>query len=489
MLLEQLTNQRQLGFSSSGILRGYFDPDEVELMIDEGLFKKVEEGMDIRTATPTDKGVTYFSSIINSLRENKRTGDSARAKIAGIKYFYNTRLGETRYQMADGSLLCKDVPIARTGKQLYSEHDLPDLIPDSDGEIVVERTPEEVFDEATMASFEGMSVTILHPENEQGDVIFINPENWRGRAVGHLQNNRRGEGGQSDLMVTDLIIKDREAIDYINNGLCEVSCGYEAKYQQLAPGKARQYLIRGNHVALVPKGRAGNRCKIGDTDTMATPKQNWLIRLKRAIKTGDADTASELLENAPASVTGDEGEGSLPKAINITVNPQQPLPDKDPEMGGQHTGDSDDDLKTLLKALLAKLDGSPVGNNAETPAKEPVGDADSEKDEEESTVTGDAAYRAELIIPGLDLSKKTKPTAFMREVLSSADKGLVRRIVGDADVDKLPKSAVNMAFNAVSELAKSRNIQTRTVDNFRQTANTIAELNKQNREFWSNRKG
>lgn len=222
---------------------------------------------------------------------------------------------------------------------------------------------------------------------------------------------------------------------------------------------------------------------------MATPKQNWLTRLKRAIKTGDADTASELLENAPASVTGDEGEGSLPKAINITVNPQQPLPDKDPEMGGQPTGDGDDDLKTLLKALLAKLDANPVGDNAEPPAKEPVGDADSEKDEEEAVVTGDAAYRAELIMPGLDLSKKTKPTAFMREVLSTADKGLVRMVVGDADVNKLPKSAVNMAFNAVSELAKSRNTQTRTVDSFRQTANTIADLNKQNREFWSNRKG
>ncbi|HER1288875.1 TPA: hypothetical protein VJI20_004414 [Salmonella enterica subsp. enterica serovar Elomrane] len=32
-----------------------------------------------------------------------------------MKYFFNTRLGETRYQLADGSLLCKDVPIGRTG--------------------------------------------------------------------------------------------------------------------------------------------------------------------------------------------------------------------------------------------------------------------------------------------------------------------------------------------------------------------------------------
>lgn len=45
-----------------------------------------------------------------------------------MKYFFNTRLGETRYQLADGSLLCKDVPIGRTGKQLYGAADLHRLL-------------------------------------------------------------------------------------------------------------------------------------------------------------------------------------------------------------------------------------------------------------------------------------------------------------------------------------------------------------------------
>ncbi|EPC8025150.1 DUF2213 domain-containing protein, partial [Shigella flexneri] len=66
--------------------------------------------------------------------------------------------------------------------------------------------------------------------------------------------------------------------------------------------------ITGNHVALVPKGRAGNRCAIGDRDTMANQKKNWWNRMRAAIKTGDADTMNELVESAPASVTGDEGD-------------------------------------------------------------------------------------------------------------------------------------------------------------------------------------
>lgn len=78
-----------------------------------------------------------------------------------MKYFFETRLGETRYRLADGSLLCKDVPIGRTGKQLYGADDLPKLKPDKFGEIVVTRSPEQVFHPATLASFEGMSISIL----------------------------------------------------------------------------------------------------------------------------------------------------------------------------------------------------------------------------------------------------------------------------------------------------------------------------------------
>ncbi|STK52842.1 putative phage-like protein [Escherichia coli] len=55
--------------------------------------------------------------------------------------------------------------------------------------------------------------------------------------------------------------------------------------------------------------------------------------MRAAIKTGDADTMNELVESAPASVTGDEGD--LPQGVNLNINlsPQQPLPDKAPEMG------------------------------------------------------------------------------------------------------------------------------------------------------------
>ncbi|MDN4552603.1 hypothetical protein QWO81_24100, partial [Salmonella enterica subsp. enterica serovar Typhimurium] len=71
-------------------------------------------------------------------------------------------------------------------------------------------------------------------------------------------------------------------------------------------------------VALVPKGRAGNRCAIGDRDTMANQKKSWWTRMRTAIKTGDSDTMNELLDSAPAAVTGDEGD--LAGGVNLNIN-------------------------------------------------------------------------------------------------------------------------------------------------------------------------
>lgn len=59
------------------------------------------------------------------------------------------------------------------------------------------------------------------------------------------------------------------------------------------------------------------------------------------------------------------------------------------------------------------------------------------------------------------------------------------------DIRKLPKQSVDMAFNAVSEIAKGRNTRSTTGDAQRPNMGmtSIASLNKQNADFWSNRKG
>ena len=91
-------------------------------------------------------------------------------------------------------------------------------------------------------------------------------------------------------------------------------------------------------------------------------------------------------------------------------------------------------------------------------------------------------------MPGIDLKQKMKPTAFKRHVLASADQALVRQIVGDAAIKQLPKAQIEMAFTAVSELAKGRNIQAnRTIDAASKTSTSNAVINQQNKDFWSKR--
>ncbi|HBD3031013.1 TPA: DUF2213 domain-containing protein [Citrobacter koseri] len=399
-----------------------------------------------------------------------------------MKYFFKTRLGNTRFQLADGSILFKDVPIGRTGEQVYGAEELPELTPDSDGLIVVRRTPEEVFSERTIASFEGMAVTIGHPKDFGGNIIFVTPENWRRLANGHIQNVRRGEGGNSDLLLADVIAKTPEAIQAVEDGDDEVSCGYDADYRQISPGVAEQYAITGNHLALVPNGRAGSRCALGDA--MPSTTKNWFTRLLKARKTNDAAEMASLIDNPPENMTGDNDDVTTavtPGGVVINLSPQNPMPAPTLPV----TTDSEEEIPAWGKALIeavAKL----------TPAAPATVDEDEdEKDEEEGAVTGDAAYRADLIQPGIQLPTKAKPTAFKRQVLASADQMLVRSIVGDADVKKLKKATVDMAFNAVSELAKNRNTAAQTTDSFRTmtttTTKSIAEINKAAKEIWAKR--
>lgn len=404
-----------------------------------------------------------------------------------MQYFYNSRLGETRFTMSDGGLLCKDVPIGRTGVQLYGGEELDDIEPDSDGEILVERTEDEVFRPETLASFEGMTFTVSHPIED------VTPDNWGRYAAGHVQNVRRGTGDQSDLMIADIVVKKAEAIKVIlEEGVDQISSGYDAEYQQTARGKARQYDIIANHVALVPTGRAGKRCSIGDSKRM-TMNNTWFAKLRRAIKTKDAAAMEEAMESAPSELTSDEGTGELPKAINITINPQQPLPKQEPELDAIATNDSGDiesrvaAMETTLAAILEKLGATT--------------DADPDEEEEGRRITSDAAYhqdvvsRAEWIVPGIKLPEGGKLASFKRTVLDAAFKTtegekLLKGIVGDKpDFAKMPKLSLDAAFIAASEIAKGRNntqVNHRTIDSAAPNRRpTAADLNKQNAAFWA----
>lgn len=167
--------------------------------------------------------------------------------------YYGTKISEHMTDTPEGYLVCRDVPIARTGDMVYRAAEL-ELEGDPDRLVTVHREEADVFSPAAIASFEGKDVTAGHPAE------MVGPENHAAYTKGHVQNVRR----EGNYLLADLLVKDAALISDIKNNIVrEVSCGYHCQYVPDGSGY-RQEQIRGNHVAIVPRGRAGHEVAIKD---------------------------------------------------------------------------------------------------------------------------------------------------------------------------------------------------------------------------------
>lgn len=252
--------------------------------------------------------------------------------------FSSQQLGEHQSMTPDGFLLCTAVPIARTGVLLYADGEVP-VEPDGDGVIHVTRDEDEVFAPIAIASFCGKPVTNDHPPEK------VTPENWKTYSVGVVLNPRRGDGLRYDnqFLYADLLIQDQLAILDVREGKREVSSGYDAEYETIAPGNGRQHLIIGNHVALVERGRCGPRCSIGDNAMPAAKKRPaWFDRIMTAHATRDSEVLVDELEKVGemlgAVLSGDAKTTDKRTADDLGAGgvhvhlhqPETPVKDDDP---------------------------------------------------------------------------------------------------------------------------------------------------------------
>lgn len=172
------------------------------------------------------------------------------------RFYFTTKISDNIIKTDEGYLICKNVPFARTGVQEYAGQELG-MNDKYDQMVKVYREPEDVFATETLASFEGKPFTDNHP-TEHVDV-----NNWARYAKGHIQNIRRSDT-DDDLLVGDIIVTDPMAVSQIENKTKrELSAGYDCIYFPYKDG-FKQGDIRGNHVALVTRGRAGSRVSIKD---------------------------------------------------------------------------------------------------------------------------------------------------------------------------------------------------------------------------------
>ena len=404
-----------------------------------------------------------------------------------IKRFHTTMaLGEKRHTTPEGFLVCQDVPMARIGDMLYGPEETPVSSADGISGVTIRREEDEVFREDTMLSMIGKPVTNDHPDE------LVSPANWREHSVGTVMSARRGEGAYADLLIGDIMITEPKAIQDVLSGKVEVSCGYDAEYEELQPGVGRQRNIIYNHLALVDKGRCGPRCSIGDymspqlenqnmKRTVIKDRKSFAARIRALMSSGvtvkDADIEEALEKEGSTEdevsttegvggmgevhihMGGGPGGGSNTKSVSgdegpdPMTDPTQQQNQLDPAIEARFQG-----IETALSTIAAavqKLAGAEEAEN-EVPPAEMADEAGGEENFEKMKKTGDSTFfrdsfqetvaMAEVIVPGVKVpvfDAKAKPSKtydalckFRRTVLdlawsAPASRGYLQDLVGN----------------------------------------------------------
>jgi hypothetical protein len=391
--------------------------------------------------------------------QQRKTRDFAKDEP---KRFYSVaKLSSRLSETPEGFLVCEGVPITRAGDLLYAPSETP-VDAGAGGHTVISRTVEDIHDPATIASFEGKPVTINHPDD------FVTPENWRELAVGVVQNVRPGVGDDADKLLADLLITDAEAISAVKSKrLREVSCGYEAEYIQVSPGRGRQENIIGNHVALVASGRCGSECAIFDH---APQKEKTPMTMKEKLMGIFGKALDEAMpEDTPKAEAADQPDltevlatimarlEKIEAGMNASSDEEPVAADTEQQdMEGEPKADHTPEEMMTLEERLMKMEGN-IATIAEALAKI-VGPQEEAPMEDEEVVAQVDKYtdsatmaRAEILAPGIAKSKDVKAKALKAAYATEDGKAVIESLLGGKAFDSADK---DMLFVAASEMLK-----------------------------------
>lgn len=360
--------------------------------------------------------------------------------------YYGSQISPHLVDTPEGFLICKDVPIARTGPQNYLARELM-LDGDPDRVVTVQRYPADVFENATIASFEGKPVTDGHPPEN------VSPENYAAYTRGHAQNVRQ----DGDYIVADLYINDANLANEVRNAVKrEVSCGYLCNYVPDGDGY-RQEHIRGNHVAIVPKGRAGHEVAIKDAATEAEKGLNTMKEFWKSILTAfgmaakDASPA-ELDQMVQTTATALDAEPAGEKPAQEAA-PAEAKPEADEMVEKAPKGD---DIGSKLDRILEMLEAKSRGGRGEHPLHD-----ETDLDEMIAKLSGKGEGESALTIPvendcatgpardaAVELLKKVRPAVAAiedKQARAKVTDALLSAIQGKDAMPDIVKAAMDSA--------------------------------------------
>lgn len=441
-------------------------------------------------------------------------------------------IGPNRSLLPDGSMLCRNVPIARTGWMHYMPGETPiepSKQPGASPVCFVHRGPEALFADEFMRSVVGIAIVHEHPP------VPVTPANFAHLGKGFVLRCWRGDGQDSDCLMADLIIKDKWLIEQIDRNKREVSLGYEAHYEQTGEGKGEQSDLLANHLALVEKGRCGPRCAIGDEDTISSTVINEDIHMTTQAKPGTraripltearARVADALADLENAETAEDKGvtvhvhlgaEAKKEEEVKDPV-PTEKAVTLDAAVEERFTkieaGQSElkGTLETILKAVTAGGAAAPQKTEATEEDLETISEATATMDSA-ALANGYQQFvaQAEILAPGFklptfDAAAKRHATvdrmcngrrAVLGALQASAEgSALLASVNGGKEFDVIGATCpdVAVAFKAAATAKAAANNRSSTGDSGRlplpQTAAprqlSMAEINAANRKYWA----
>lgn len=245
------------------------------------------------------------------------------------------------------------------------------------------RRDADVFASRSLESFSLAPVTDDHPPE------MLSPENAREYQRGQLGESVRRDG---EFVRAPMLIVDASLIAKMEAGKLEVSCGYTCDLDE-TPGTfngqrydAVQTNIRGNHVAVVERGRAGSACSVRmDSDAFdgfaliqeRGPMDEKVKELEAKLAVAVADNTrsvarADAAETALAQTrkTLAELEAAMPSRVKARVSLEKQATDV---LGDETKLDdmTDRDIKIAVVEKLsgAKLDAEKAKNDVYVEAR------------------------------------------------------------------------------------------------------------------------
>lgn len=259
---------------------------------------------------------------------------------------------------ADGYIVT-EARVARGGNiQDYYGHEIGEGEPNQ--LFRVYRPADEIFKTDSLATFAHKPVTLGHP------AAGVSPDNFRDEAVGHLGSEVIRDG---EFVRVPMVVMDGKAIASIENSDArEISMGYDCELV-MEPGvtadgrayDAYQKNIRINHCAIVPAGRAGPQCRIGDQSRSNPEKGKTMTKTVtidgKSFEVADDVAAALANDQAKATAKETEAGNALRDAAAQLTAASDTMKALKAEVAAKPAADAQAaDVHALAAALVATID-------------------------------------------------------------------------------------------------------------------------------------